>query len=555
MATRTYYTGLNALVKRQTNLSGPWDDISVSLNPIIVPGGFITYSGNLHDVMTDPLIPEKVFVVGQVAISPVDPAFPATGIFYSVDAGQTWLLPLIDEQPGFEYVEVWVIDSNNIVAVGTGGLVSKSIDGGATFNKTASYATPTGLIDVTGSARCTHWVNPSIGVVGFNNRLLKTIDGGVTWSVLNGGNPFASGNLLGVFISADEQTIVACGQSIIVRSVDGGANFTTVHTWTQNEGLHLTWNGESNFWATGQGQAFIRSTDGGATWTVIWTTAVPPNSGPIGLAAHFYNPLDGFFSWNDTLFVTADGGFNSFSVDFNFDTYITAVWTQLQICYLLTSCDEDQSPVPILVTSTDLSQYLGQVVKIQGDDTTCWTVSLSPSCTGSVPVIISESFDNCQDCFPQCYLLTDCKEKEDPIKISTDIGAYVGKVIQFEGSETCWIVSESPDCICAIPLPGEPFIFDDCDSCPPTPVPQVTKPFIEPGFDPKNCDPEKVIEANTNFADVYYRKVLSLRYGINSCCEEDLDRAFIRKSLVDLEALWDPGLCCPDTSPSDPCAI
>lgn len=86
------------------------------------------------------------------------------------------------------------------------------------------------------------------------------------------------------------------------------------------------------------------------------------------------------------------------------------------------------------------------------------------------------------------------------------------------------------------------------DGCPQTPVEtgiacKITPRLGEPGFSTKNCDPDKVISVKCKYADSVYALFKQMRYGIETCCEFDLDKIDIKNQLIDLGSIYDPDLC------------
>lgn len=85
----------------------------------------------------------------------------------------------------------------------------------------------------------------------------------------------------------------------------------------------------------------------------------------------------------------------------------------------------------------------------------------------------------------------------------------------------------------------------------PTPIPEIElgeaceiKPKIgEPGFSTKHCDPRKVVAIKTKYADSVFALFKRMRYGIETCCEYDLDEIDVKNSLLDLGNKFDPDLC------------
>ena len=87
----------------------------------------------------------------------------------------------------------------------------------------------------------------------------------------------------------------------------------------------------------------------------------------------------------------------------------------------------------------------------------------------------------------------------------------------------------------------------DCDACLPPPPPVVqplllnTRP-VSPGYTTPGCSPEYTEKVNTNFSDQVYAQMLSVRYGLTVCCQEDLQYWEIKKQLLDFKAINDNNL-------------
>jgi len=73
----------------------------------------------------------------------------------------------------------------------------------------------------------------------------------------------------------------------------------------------------------------------------------------------------------------------------------------------------------------------------------------------------------------------------------------------------------------------------------------ITPRLGEPGFSTKHCDPSKVLKIKCNYANAVYAKFKAEKYGINTCCEYDLDALDIQNQLLDLGTLHDPDMCLP----------
>lgn len=159
------------------------------------------------------------------------------------------------------------------------------------------------------------------------------------------------------------------------------------------------------------------------------------------------------------------------------------------VCYQLVNCrDNTQS----LITSTDLSLYVGQFIHIDGTDI-CWEVIVANTCVGSIPVILVETFVDCETCNP---------------------------------------------------------------TPPPPPIPPLRPRSVKPGYTTPGCDPAYTENVYCGFAKAVYDQMLITRYGITMCCNDPIEKWLVKKQLLDLRAIYDPELCknlfdkcCP------PCAI
>jgi photosystem II stability/assembly factor-like uncharacterized protein len=167
---------------------------------------------------------------------------------------------------------IFALDTNTAVAVGASGLILRTIDGGDTWTVQPS-STTTNLYSVAFSDFKTGLA------VGYGGTLLRTADGGVTWSAVPSG---VTGSLCSVVLSAGGVGLIAgmtgadfCDGAFIaryggitLRSTDAGK------TWAPSQStLHLLWSVsmiDPGFTLAAGDQSFIeRSVDGGDTWTVL----------------------------------------------------------------------------------------------------------------------------------------------------------------------------------------------------------------------------------------------------------------------------------------------
>lgn len=557
MSTTTYHVGNSGFIRKLIDNSPSWVDVSFSFSA----GGDPIY----YDVMTDPTDGDKVFVVGQSLVFNT-PGF--YGVLVSDDGGTTWNIPTgtyqVDAaQLNFKLYEVWVVSNSISYACGEYGTVIKSIDGGLIYNTCTLL--PAGVLvpggqPIVPTAYSLHFISATTGVVGCRNLIYKTTDGGVTWTLLTI-IPYVASNLpqniVGIHMSADEQTIVACGTQYIVRSTDAGATWSVVYSWLQFgelSGKHLTWIDDNNLWATGVRNVVIQSTDAGVSWAQIQPTTA---SGDIRLAAHFYNINDGYLGINTTEQVTSNSGTTvATSEVVPGAKSIEAVWTYYQspACYVLTNCCDNQCSFTV---SNDLSGYVGQSIYLPNlpdidclnnliGYKNCFTVTLSQDCTEVIEIDITDlTFSlNCENCIPRHYILTNCVDDQDVIITSTDFTAYVGQVVNLtDCGDKCYIVSVGINCnIYGPTLNTVTNSYATCELCayiPPVPR-ELKKRSVRPGYDTPTCTAVAYDNITCKFATAVYDEMVKARYGITICCEYDINYWDVQKQILDLQSIMDP---------------
>ena len=582
--TRTYSSGDKGRVRRLDNLTGPWIAVDPATN-LRIPA----LPGLLRDIETDTVNGDKVYAVGEMAEGNITTTTRFYGIVVSNDAGAIWDQPaqllggnystLFTVTPLFNFYEVSVVDASNIFVCGDDGWVVKSTDGGQSFNKCTQLPAVTLYGPADGPnpplairpVIALHFITPLVGVVACGGNIFKTIDGGNTWVHLNGGQPIAAGSVtfggigVGIFISQDNQTIVCLNYapgttSNIVRSTNGGATWTDVFSWVgpgELTGLHLTWTDDLHLWGFSKYFGRIASTDGGATWTYLEIphTGTPSKNDNAG---HFYSNTEGFYAEGDNVYQTVDGGFMTKVLSETAPYVVQALWTRAPQtpCYLLTDCAGIQAPI---TTSVDMSLYVGQTINacISGPNEAVWpigcycvSVELAPDCTGNVQWtgVTTEVFPSCVECVKVCYILSDCEGILPDMLVENDFAAYVGQVVHLKDCvDTCWLVSVSQTCTGAI-CTNEVFeSFVDCVTClPPVipiPVADLHPRKIKPGYDTPGCPPEYTEKVNCNFAEAVFDYMAVIRYGITVCCDLDMDEWILKKQILDLKALYDPSLC------------
>ena len=152
-------------------------------------------------------------------------------------------------------------------AVGPGGIIYKTTDGGVNWSLQTS-GTTNDLNSVSVVNDSTVWVVGAQGANPVYAVILKTTNGGLTWNSINS---LVVGDL-DVVQFMDENLGWAVGGNLVMRTVDGGLNWTSTNTPTQAlYDMHFV--SPSKGWAVGQNGTVIVSSDSGSTWTVQTSNA------------------------------------------------------------------------------------------------------------------------------------------------------------------------------------------------------------------------------------------------------------------------------------------
>lgn len=217
--------------------------------------------------------------------------------------------------------------------------------------------------------------------------------------------------------------------------------------------------------------------------------------------------------------------------------------------YLLEDCNPLALTQPI-VTITDLSQYVGQVITLETCPEICWTVSETDYVSNYQTVILENNFEDCEECISQqpCYCITFNNNTDTPVSIDViDCNAEYTKINLLPGESiekiclTFWSSTES------VQISNSGLCVDK--ACPPDPVRRKRK--VTPGYNTPVCSTEYYEKVVCNFSEWMYKDVLNKRYGISNCCPEDLLKWQIKYEKLMLDVLINPDYTC--TSTTDCC--
>ena len=227
-------------------------------------------------------------------------------------------------------------------------------------------------------------------------------------------------------------------------------------------------------------------------------------------------------------------------VDFVFDSCPACKATY----YKLVDCFD---PTNILYTTSNLSTYIDQVIKIENCDN-CWQVTETRVFTEVSNVVVVSNFETCEDCYVDAPCIC---TKVTNLTVETQTFSYID--CENNEIELTLEVNETSEKVCAkrwiLPdLPVGQFLyqetFGECKLgiCP-QPVFKNNR-TVRPGYNTPICTPAKYDEITCKFADILYKIALEKRYGIANCCPDEDDKWLIKKELIDLQALKDPNYNC-----------
>ncbi len=148
-------------------------------------------------------------------------------------------------------------------------------------------------------------VGYAVGSIGTTETVIKTTDGGLTWTNLTLDNASDKRDFYGVYFTDANNGYVVGKWGTVVKTTDGGANWTRQTTTGGNHLLDVTFVNSTTGFIVGNNSNIFKTTDGGVTW-------VQKNSGSSGIAEVFFlDENNGFVAGlGNTLMKTTDGGEN-----------------------------------------------------------------------------------------------------------------------------------------------------------------------------------------------------------------------------------------------------
>lgn len=186
-------------------------------------------------------------------------------IHLTTDGGQTWT-DVFTQAGGFINV-ILMFDDNNGFAegdpVGGNWTLLKTTDGGATWSPAGTLAQSGGEYGWNNSG----WnVGNTIWFGTNNSRVYKSTDGGNTWTFA----PTTVANSYAVTFGSGQKGFVGSASGTANRSVDGGNSWTAISTPATGNILGASGLNENEYWFTAGNNVYY-SSDHGSNWSTSFT--------------------------------------------------------------------------------------------------------------------------------------------------------------------------------------------------------------------------------------------------------------------------------------------
>ncbi|MCH2195621.1 YCF48-related protein [Kordia sp.] len=168
-------------------------------------------------------------------------------------------------------------DTNTMYVGAPGGGVWKTTDAGTTWTPQGDEFPNMGISDIVINPTNTNVVYAATGDAdGFQNRsigVLKTTDGGANWNITGLAFTLGQNNIITKLLidPNNPDTVFATTRNNIKRTTDGGVTWTDVFTQANARFNDIEYKAGSNttLFATSRAGRFYRSTDNGTTWVQV----------------------------------------------------------------------------------------------------------------------------------------------------------------------------------------------------------------------------------------------------------------------------------------------
>jgi len=244
-------------------------------NPL--PAGVILYSNYFTDVNTG-------YAVGE-----------GGNIIKTTDGGVTWT----SKNSGTSNTLKSIIFVNSTLgyAVGDSGTICKTTDGGTTW--THSNIT-------TNSLNSVYFTDANTGyTVGLNNTIFKTTNGGTSWNAQTCGTQYITYNLNSVYFLNASIGYAVGGWGCILKTTNGGTSWVKLSYSSTSVLTSVYFNNVDTGYVIGTGGTIIKTTDGGSYWVTQTAPSAYLNS------VKFIDLDTGYVAGDDGIILkTINGGSN-----------------------------------------------------------------------------------------------------------------------------------------------------------------------------------------------------------------------------------------------------
>lgn len=213
---------------------------------------------------------------------------------------------------------VFFVDESRGWAAGSKGALLATVDGGASWTILPA-PTDDALRDIFFTNESTGWIVCERSIYQLRTEdehrsyLLKTINGGRTWSRVEVAGGDVNARLVGITFADQFHGWVFGEMGALYATDDGGASWTRRRTPSRHLLLGAAFINEREGWIVGAGATLLHTTDGGTTWREGQVTGRPlSKSGPLAVRLNAVAFNDARRGWavgsNGTVLATRDGG-------------------------------------------------------------------------------------------------------------------------------------------------------------------------------------------------------------------------------------------------------
>lgn len=277
-------------IKWTENINAGWTDITVDTrtgNTSTPDATWSAFVGGYTDPLGDPIIsPDSRYIQYRVSFTTIDSQQTSTLSDLTIDYNNPttqdlYGVEMLSASSGFasggartvfEYDGVaWseqtsgaavimrdvdFVTSSTGWAVGDGGVIIKTTNGGSSFSTQTSGT----ALNLNGVA----FVDANNGwAVGNTGAIRATVNGGSTWSGQTSGT---TANLQDVFFVSTTEGWAVGAAGTILHTVNGGSTWSSQTSGTTNGLNDLFFTGSTTGWTVGNGGVIRQTTNGGSTW-------------------------------------------------------------------------------------------------------------------------------------------------------------------------------------------------------------------------------------------------------------------------------------------------